>query len=521
MRYDFIPGYRIDRLIGKGGMAAVYLATQESLDRPVALKVLRDPDSAEFSERFVNEGRIVASLVHANIITVHDVGIAEGLPYIAMEYVDGGDLKARIAAGITREEALEVVARMALCLAFAHEKGVIHRDLKPANILFRCDGTPLLTDFGIAKSVRLDSHLTATGRIIGTPRYMSPEQALGKTVDGRADIYSLGVVLYEMLAGEPPYRGDSEVDTILRHLNDPLPALPVGCHGYQPLLDRMLAKDPAARFDDAQALVDFIATRGVAMLGPSGLPARSTKSAPRARPLATPTPPAPARTWRPVGGLWALVLPPVGIALAVALGIAFFRDGGQASAPTAAARPVPTPTAARAPVPDAEDLFRRALAYRQGTDVPSDDHKAVELFSAAAERGHAAAQYYLGLMYAEGRGVAQELDRAARWFERAARQNLVEGQHYLCLSYALGRGVARDHVTAYAWCRLAEERGSRDAEQSLAEISKFLRDPEIKKAEALALSIAQSLGTRPPLLLDPPRPPGSGAIDAGSSDPAS
>ena len=186
-------------------MAAVYLAIQESLDRPVALKVLTDPDSPEFSERFVNEGRIIASLVHGNIVTVHDVGIAEGLHYISMEYVDGGDLRTRIADGQSPEAALDLAARMADCLGFAHRKGVIHRDLKPANILFRRDGTPLLTDFGIAKNQRLDSDLTATGKIVGTPRYMSPEQALGKPVDGRSDLYSLGVVLYEMLTGEPPY----------------------------------------------------------------------------------------------------------------------------------------------------------------------------------------------------------------------------------------------------------------------------------------------------------------------------
>jgi serine/threonine protein kinase len=259
VRHDCIPGYPIDRLIGKGGMAAVYLAIQESLDRPVALKILKDPDSPEFSERFVNEGRIIASLVHGNIVTVHDVGIAEGLHYISMEYVDGGDLRIRIADGQSPEAALDLAARMADCLGFAHRKGVIHRDLKPANILFRRDGTPLLTDFGIAKNQRLDSDLTATGKIVGTPRYMSPEQALGKPVDGRSDLYSLGVVLYEMLTGEPPYRGDSEVGTILKHLNDPVPALPAACRRYQPLLTRMLAKDPAARFADAGELLESLA----------------------------------------------------------------------------------------------------------------------------------------------------------------------------------------------------------------------------------------------------------------------
>jgi TPR repeat protein len=153
---------------------------------------------------------------------------------------------------------------------------------------------------------------------------------------------------------------------------------------------------------------------------------------------------------------------------------------------------------ASAEVSDTDRLFRLGHAYRQGTGVPVDDRKAVELFTAAAERGHAAAQYYLGLMYAQGRGVQEELEIAVHWFEQAARQNLVEGQFYLCLSYALGRGVSRDRVTAYAWCRTAEKRGSQDAKESLVEISKLMRRREIKKAEQLAASIAESLGARPP-----------------------
>ncbi len=510
MRHDCIPGYRIDRLIGKGGMAAVYLAIQESLDRPVALKVLRDPDSPEFSERFVNEGRIVASLVHGNIVTVHDVGIAEGLHYISMEYVDGGDLRSRIADGQSPEAALDLAARMADCLGFAHRKGVIHRDLKPANILFRRDGTPLLTDFGIAKNQRLDSDLTRTGKIVGTPRYMSPEQALGRPVDGRSDLYSLGVVLYEMLTGEPPYSGDSEVDTILKHLNDPVPALPAACRRYQTLLARMLAKDPAARFADAGELLESLAAleSGGRLVSPG-----QTSSPRRPGPVSTPhtsgggSVAAPGSS-RSIRGPWALSA--VGIAAALVLGIGALQDEGPDSRSAEQVTAVPPDAGSASPrsaeASDTDRLFRLGHAYRQGTGVPVDDRKAVELFSAAAERGHAAAQYYLGLMYAEGRGVPEGLEVAVHWFEQAARQNLVEGQFYLCLSYALGRGVSRDRVTAYAWCRTAEKRGSQDAKESLVEISKLMRWPEIKQAEELAASIAESLGARPPVLLDTPSP---------------
>ena len=210
------------------------------------------------------------------------------------------------------------------------------------------------------------------------------------------------------------------------------------------------------------------------------------------------------------------MLSAVGIAAALVLGIGSLQDEGADSrsaeqVPTVAPDAVPAVPAhagralpRSAEFPDTDRLFRLGHAYRHGTGVPVDDRKAVELFSAAAERGHAAAQYYLGLMYAEGRGVPEKLEVAVHWFEQAARQNLVEGQFYLCLSYALGRGVARDRVTAYAWCRTAEKRGSQDAKESLVEISKLMRRREIKKAEQLAASIAESLGARPPVLLDSP-----------------
>ena len=493
MRHDSIPGYRIDRLIGKGGTASVYLATQESLDRPVALKVLRDPDSPEFSERFVNEGRIVASLAHANIITVHDVGIADGLHYIAMEHVDGGDLRARIQDGLAPEAALDVVAKITDCLGFAHHNGVIHRDLKPGNILFRRDGTPVLSDFGIAKSQRLDSDLTRTGKIIGTVHYMSPEQALGKAVDGRSDFYSLGIMLYEMLTGERPYQGDSEVEIILKHLHDPVPILPVSHRRYQALVSRLLAKHPAERFRDAGELIESLtALRAGADSSPQpSSPALNAPTPRRSRPL-----------W------WALAA----LVILAAFLLALLRATRQNGAPTApATAPLPPP----APLADdsnAERLFRLGLAYRQGTGVPADDQKALELLGAAARQGHAAAQYYLGSMHAKGRGVPQGLKQALHWYERAAHQNLVDGQLLVCLSYALGRGVARDRVTAYAWCRIAEQRGSLEAKKAIAEIASPMSSARIKKAESLAASIAKSIREGRPLFLDAPAP-GSGGAD--------
>lgn len=238
-------------------MATVYLAIQESLDREVVLKCMdsdRDGDS-DFISRFMNEGRIIASLQHPHIITVHDIGTVNDMVWIAMEYVHGGDLKSRLERGIEPAEALDLVARISQALGYGHRHGIVHRDVKPANILFRDDGTVLLTDFGIAKQVSQDAELTSTGTILGSPYYMSPEQAEGLQVDGRTDIYSLGVILYEMLVGERPYVGDAAVKVIMQHIQSPIPRLPEHLSRYQPLIDMMMAKDRDKRVPDTNALV--------------------------------------------------------------------------------------------------------------------------------------------------------------------------------------------------------------------------------------------------------------------------
>jgi serine/threonine protein kinase len=251
-----ISGYLIETKIAEGGMATIYLALQESLERPVALKILKHTDNPSFSQRFLEEGRTIAALNHPNIITIYDIGIADGKHFISMEYVEGGDLARRIKSGLSTREALSITRRP--CLQFLHDNGVVHRDIKPGNILFRPDGTPLLTDFGIAKQLRIDSELTQDGTTLGSPYYLSPEQAEGGEVDGRADIYSLGIMLYEMLSGSRPFVGKTTIDTILLQISEPLPRL-AEPHGHlQDLLDRMTAKKPEERFPDAKALVEAI-----------------------------------------------------------------------------------------------------------------------------------------------------------------------------------------------------------------------------------------------------------------------
>jgi serine/threonine protein kinase len=255
-----ISGYRVKKKIGQGGMASVYLAIQESLDRPVALKIL-SPDysnSPEFSKRFLNEGKILASLRHSNIITIHDIGIEHGMHYIAMEYVEGKDLKSKLRTGIKPSTALDYTETIADCLQVAHKRNIVHRDVKPANVMFREDGTVLLTDFGIAKQLGGTSDLTVTGSTLGSPHYLSPEQAQAKPLDGRADIYSLGIMLYEMLVGKKPYQGDSDINTVLKHIIEPVPTLPDHFKSFQPLLDKMIAKAPSDRFGDVAALINAI-----------------------------------------------------------------------------------------------------------------------------------------------------------------------------------------------------------------------------------------------------------------------
>ena len=256
-----IPGYTLKRKLGQGGMAAVYLAEQESFGREVALKVLvpqlaREPN---FAERFQQEARLVARLSHPNIITVYDVGTFKDLHYIAMECHTGGDLTKRMAHGLEPVEALRITREIADALGFAHGLGIVHRDIKPDNVLFRAhNNAAILTDFGIAKNLSGHDRLTQTGSTVGTPKYMSPEQARGQALDGRADLYSLGVMLYEMLAGKLPFMADDAVTLAIKHVQDPVPRLNPHLGRYQPLLDCLLAKDAKERYANGAELMAAI-----------------------------------------------------------------------------------------------------------------------------------------------------------------------------------------------------------------------------------------------------------------------
>lgn len=252
-----IPGYRVIRKINQGGMSTVYLAIQISVGRVVALKVmspLLNNDPA-FSERFQREATIVGQLSHPNIVAIYDIGRHEDLNYIAMDYLPNGSVHERMGSGLSGEEVLRITREIASALDHAHEKGYIHRDIKPENILFRSDNSAVLTDFGVARGVAVNSRMTHAGTVVGTPHYMSPEQTKGNTVDGRSDLYSLGIVFYEMLTGTLPFQGDEAVTIALKHISAPIPKLPVQYLGYQRILDKLLAKDPDQRFQRGRDLV--------------------------------------------------------------------------------------------------------------------------------------------------------------------------------------------------------------------------------------------------------------------------
>jgi serine/threonine-protein kinase PpkA len=255
-----IPGYEIEVLLGKGGMAAVYQARQKSFGREVALKVLNPSpeDLEEFSRRFMQESNIVAKLHHSHIVQVYDVGRHKDFFYISMEYLHGGDLSTKLKEGLSLRDSVKIIKQLADALDFAHRKNIIHRDIKPANVMFREDGAAVLTDFGIAKELESQTELTQAGVVIGTPRYMSPEQIRGDKVDHRADIYSLGIVFYRCLTNYVPFDGKDMLTTAYLQDNEPVPTLPTQVACFQPIINRMLEKNPDDRFqrgrDVAEAL---------------------------------------------------------------------------------------------------------------------------------------------------------------------------------------------------------------------------------------------------------------------------
>jgi serine/threonine protein kinase len=257
-----IKGYRFIRKLGATAFSGVYLAERESANELVVLKVMRQmsmrDETVGVFDRFLQEYETIAEMHHPNIVKIYDLGVADDHAHIVMEYLDGGDLRRKIESGVPEEDAVRFLRQIASALSAVHGQGVLHRDLKPGNIMLRKDGSIALIDFGLAKRARLESEITDKGEIFGTPYYMSPEQGHGIGVDERSDIYSLGVIIYEMLTGKKLYKADSAMGIIYKHAHASIPDLPEALRQHQPLLDRLLAKAPADRLQSAAEIEQWL-----------------------------------------------------------------------------------------------------------------------------------------------------------------------------------------------------------------------------------------------------------------------
>jgi len=357
-------------------MSSVYRAHDRLLERTVALKILHEQFTSDdaYVERFRREARAVAQLAHPNIVTVIDRGEQDGRQFIVFEYVDGMNLKELMTqeGPVSPGEAIELALQVARGLSFAHENGLVHRDVKPQNVLLDTDGRAKVTDFGIAHAVDVDG-MTITGTIMGTSNYIAPEQARGQAVDEQTDVYSLGCVLYELLAGDVPFEGDNFVAVAMRHVNDPVPSVRDLRPDVPPRLDwaiqQAMAKDHHERFD---SMADFAAELEACHAELDGNEGATMVVAPRSRPGARSRRPArERRRW----SVWPFVLLGVGLAAVIGAlaGAILLQDsggGGSGSAPPRPSGPVHfTSAAAYDPFGDGHEHDEAARAAIDGNDT--------------------------------------------------------------------------------------------------------------------------------------------------------
>jgi DNA-binding NarL/FixJ family response regulator/tRNA A-37 threonylcarbamoyl transferase component Bud32 len=258
-----IPGIKVLRLIGEGGMSRVYLASREGDDEPLVVKILRSEVTGDKTalERFIEEYNLVGRIRTRHVARIFGHGVSGEHAYLVMEFFDGGDLNKRLGGkALAPEEALQIFRELMFALGDIHEQGILHRDLKPQNLMFRSDGSLAILDFGIAKHVDAIDR-TGHGEILGTPRYMSPEQVRGAALDLRTDIYSAGVLLYQMLTGQHLFEGETAVEVALHHLNTQPPDLPESLAQYQRLMDKLVEKDRDARFRNADEVIGFLSRK--------------------------------------------------------------------------------------------------------------------------------------------------------------------------------------------------------------------------------------------------------------------
>jgi serine/threonine protein kinase len=395
----FADRYELTELVGTGGMSSVYKAHDTLLERNVALKILHDhySDDDEFVERFRREARAVAQLSHPNIVTVIDRGESGGRQFIVFEYIDGENLKELLVRSgrLPVERALELSLEVARGLAFAHDHGLVHRDVKPQNVLLNGDGKAKVTDFGIARSRDVEQGMTQTGTVLGTSNYIAPEQATGQPVDSQTDVYSLGVVLYELLAGDVPFPGESFVSVAMRHVNEPPPNL-LDVRRDVPLrvataVDRALEKDPRQRFPSMDAFAVELEACLAELAGSDGA-GDATMVVPAAR---RPSARSSRRRSR-----WPLLVAALALAAigAVVAGLLLLRDGssnnGAAAGPKAVAL-----TAAGSYDPEGDNKVEHPERVRSAVDHDPSTYWTTERYNSFAKSG-------VGLVLASSRASA-------------------------------------------------------------------------------------------------------------------
>ena len=361
MQPEKIGIYEVKSELGRGGMATVYRAYDPRFEREVAVKVLpsellhADP---QFRLRFEREAKIIAQLEHTAIVPVYDVGEADNQPYFVMRYMNGGSLSDLIkAGGMTLEDAVRILGAIAPALDEAHSKGIVHRDIKPSNILFDKRGNPYISDFGIAKLSQAQAGNVTGSAIIGTPAYMAPEQAQGIDVDGRADIYALGIILFEMLTGKQPYEADTPMAVAIKHITDPVPHIrqrnPQLPEALETIIQTAMAKDKKDRFASAAEMTSTL--REVARGEPTRLQPKPAAPTVRASPSAPP---------EKKGSWLRLALPVIGALAVAALAGGYFLFNGMMRP---AATETPASTSTPAPLPTATNTL---APLEQSTEVP-------------------------------------------------------------------------------------------------------------------------------------------------------
>jgi serine/threonine-protein kinase PpkA len=258
-----LDGYRLLKKLGEGGMSQVFLSEHISSGQQQVLKIIKlgldenaSAEENELVQRFISEYALISQIDHPNVAKIYHQGFGESHAYISMEYFPGGDLRQLMSGSIGETIAIATLIQVAGALAAIHERGIVHRDMKPDNIMIRSDGSMALADFGIAMQMNTQLDPTDSGEIYGTPSYISPEQAADEAVDYRADIYALGIMFFELLVGKKPYRAPSVQSLLAQHMHAEIPTLPNEHHHYQELINKMLAKLPAERFQNADEIID-------------------------------------------------------------------------------------------------------------------------------------------------------------------------------------------------------------------------------------------------------------------------